>query len=338
MAHEVETIHYVKNERLAKTGTPWHGLGEAHDGWLTDEEAKKALDWQVELRPDFWRNDEGIFVHGHDSQKVVKIVNGRAVKEIATVGNKYVPFQNDDLIELGSVLVDDWGAKWDTVASLRNDRLVFATLRLDVVSEAGRGLAELDDSDWFSWFLLSDAKDGSSGLEGDIVNVRTVCANTFKLGKARAKAGWKIRHTGDLVAKAKEAHRLIGLATQAQADFVETAQKLAESKLAVEEFDELGEFLFPSEKKPERTAKKAKENQAQMKGSWLRSETIPESLRFTGWGALNGVTEWAEHSKAPRQDSRVPKAERRMLSTVFGGPVAEVRDRATGWLTTRAAA
>ena len=45
---------------------------------------------------------------------------------------------------LGSILVDDFGAKWDTVGAFCSGELIFATLRLDVVSmlDAGRYLAE----------------------------------------------------------------------------------------------------------------------------------------------------------------------------------------------------
>jgi phage/plasmid-like protein (TIGR03299 family) len=339
MPAEVSSLHYVdarntEVNRLQKTGVPWHGLGVAHDGFLTDDEAKAALPWRVELRPTYWRDDFGIYRPCLDSQAIVKVVDGNVEKQIATVGPAYEPFQNEEMIELGSVLVDDYGAKWDTVGSLRNDRIVFATLRIDEVVKEGRGLADFDGSDYWSWFLLASSHDESLGLTGDLVKIRTVCMNTFRASKASAKAGWKVKHTVNMRALAEEAHRQMGLVTKADAEFADMAHRLADTAIELEEFEKFTEHLFPiAEKAGERAQKNAIENRQAVTRNWLQSNTIADELRKTRWGAFNAVTEWAEWIKPAAQDRRVARSDRRMLHTMFGGPVHQLRDKAQAYLT-----
>jgi phage/plasmid-like protein (TIGR03299 family) len=337
MAHEVESLAYVSNENLARTGVPWHGLGTPHATWLTDDEAKAALDWTVELRPIYWQTDTGINVRTTDSQATVKIgPNGKLLKAIATVGTYYQPFQNSEMIDLGSLLVNDYGAKWDTVASLRGDKIVFATLRLDVVDKKGRGLCSLDDSDYNSWLLLSSSHDGSMKLSCHRVHIRTVCANTLAAGLGSAHSGWTIRHTGDITEKAKIAHEQMKLITREDQAFAETAQKLAETKMELEEFDRMMEDVIPMPKDGDKAKRNAEATRLGCRNNWLNSKTISEEIRPTRWGAFQAVSEYSEWMRPTRENKAIPPAERRMLSVCFGGPAASIRDKAGAWLTRKA--
>jgi len=331
MAHEVANMAYVKNDSLARTGVPWHGLGVSFDDWMTDDQARGVIDWEVTLEPQYRRNHLGIYV---EVDKAKAIVRADTDQCLGTVGDYYVPFQNAEMIELGSILVDDWGAKWDTVMSLRDNRLVVATLRLDVVSEVGRGLAELGDSDYYSWLMLSNAHDGSRCVNGQVVNVRAVCANTFQAASSTGKPGWSVRHTGDITSKAIEAQRMIGMVTQHQRDFEEMALQLAAERIVEQEFDSLTAELFPVTSTTSDRAKAAAEGRRDaVKANWLTSSTIPESIRETKWGALNGITEWSEHLAEHRSDKRTKDSERRLLANVFGGGEQKLREHAIGILT-----
>ena len=329
----VSSLSYVNNQNLARTGVPWHGLGTSFDEWINDDQAKDAIGWDVHLAPTYRVDSLGQFV---EVPKANALVRTDQDKTLGVVGDYYVPFQNDELIELGSILVDDWGAKWDTVGSLRDDRIVFATLRLDVVSGAGRGLAELDDSEYNSWLLLANSHDGSRSVTGQVVNTRVVCSNTFQAAEAGKKAGWSVRHTGDITAKAIEAQRTIGLVTQHQKDFETLALRLAETEVTVDNFREVTAELFPINSQTTDRAKEAAESKrAATESNWLRSTTIPESIRFTGWGALNGLTEWSEHLADHKADKRTASTERRVLSNLFGGSEERFRSQATQILARR---
>ena len=326
----VSSLSYVDNKDLKRTGVPWHGLGVSYDDWLTDSQAKQAVGWDVHLEPQYRRNREGLFVEVEKSNALVRTDTDTP---LGNVGDYYVPYQNHELIELGSILVDDWGAKWDTVGSLRDDRIVFATLRLDVASEEGRGLAELGDSEYNSWLLLANAHDGSRSVTGQVVNTRVVCSNTFQAAEAGKKAGWAVRHTGDITAKAIEAQRTIGLVTQHQADFAALQHRLAEAAITEGEFDKVTEELFPITSTTTDRAKDAAEcRRKAVRANWLRSDTISESIRPTRWGALNGITEWSEHLADHRTDKRTHSAERRLLSNLFGGGEEKLRQHATAIL------
>jgi phage/plasmid-like protein (TIGR03299 family) len=347
MPHEVESMVYVDQKELAATGVPWHGLGVAKQagGWLTDAEVAQAIGFDVHTQPLYRKNVDGLFAPVDDAQETVRSATDT---HIGTVGSDYTVFLGQEMVELGSILVNDWGAKWDTAAVLKEGRIIFATIRLDELNKDGRGLAgTLDDSDYYRWFLLGASHDGSHGLSGDIVRLRTVCANTFAAGRNSAKTGWSIRHTGNISDKAREAHRLVGLVTAEDKQFDEFSQKLAESVVALEEFDDFAEALFPTSKKKVElngaseeeketlgaiAQSNAKAKQEAVKANWLRSETIPEPLRFTGWGLLNATTEWAEHQRVPRNDPRVRPNERRMLSTLYGGPISQIRQKASTYL------
>lgn len=330
VAHEVKNMSYVNNGSLARTGVPWHGLGVSFDDWMTDEQALSTIDWEVHTEPQYRRTKAGIYEPVAKSNAVVRTDTDEV---LGSVGDLYTPYQNRELIELGSILVDDWGAKWDTVMSLRDDKLVVATLRLDVVGGEGRGLAELGDSEYYSWLVLANGHDGNHSLLGQVVSTRVVCANTFQMAKAGGKPGWSVRHTGDITSKAREAQRTIGLVTQHQKDFEELALKLAAERIVEEEFDKLTAELFPVASGATDRAKAAAEGrQAAAKSNWLHSTTIPESIRETKWGALNGITEYVEHIAEHKGDKRVNLAERRVLSNVFGGPDQKIRQRAISLL------
>jgi len=331
MAHEVANMAYVNNEQLARTGVPWHGLGVSFDSWLTDEEARGVIDWEVELQPQYRRNAQGLYVQVEKANAIVKTDTDQC---LGTVGDYYVPFQNRELIELGSILVDDWGAKWDTVMSLKNNGLIVATLRLDVVSGDGRGLAMLDDSDYYSWLMLSNDHTGSRCVNGQVVCTRAVCNNTYQMAKAGGKPGWSVRHTGDITTKAVEAQRTIGLVTQHQKDFADMAEQLAEATITEGEAIAAIEEIFPVTSTMTDRAKEITEGKrTEVQANWLTSSTIPASVRDTKWGLLNGITEWSEHLADHKADKRTNPAERRLLSNAFGGGEQKLRERAIGVLT-----
>jgi phage/plasmid-like protein (TIGR03299 family) len=339
MPAEVDHLSYVANERLAKTGLPWWGNGSSSkerkmDDWITSEQAKDVIGFPVEVRPVYRKNKWGAYVLLDDQQETVR----RDTDEhIACVGSDYVPFGGDLLVDFGDAVVDHYdkitglpAAHYDTVASLRNQKLIVATIRLDVVSEALDGLKKIDGSDYWTWLQLWSSHDGQTGIGACVTCIRCVCMNTFRAGRGSSKAEWNVRHTGDVHTRMQEARDTLGLVTKRQDEFAKTAEALAKVEFKKDEFDDFVNEILPRHRvdgKPFKASNLARRINVQedVRNNWLYSTTIADDIRFTGWGLVNGVSEWAEHGNEVNATKSKSAEERRFLSTCFGGPIETVR-------------
>lgn len=393
MAAEVEGLSYANAAHLARTGVPWWGTGTSaketqYDHWLSDDEVKAEIGFDVDVKPLFRQNEAGVFVPLSDAQETVRIdwldqftgvcaydlnygfgltprpcgrrltrtdatgwqhevecshgaevdpdsVIKRQVpnySHIATVGSDYKPFPGTSLVDFGSEIVDEYGEKWDTAGRLRGDRIIFATIRLDHLASTG-ALVDFDGSTYYNWLLLATSHDGSMALQAAVVKYRTVCKNTYNAGLSSAKSSFSIRHSGDIAGRAQEARRVLGVVTKQDAEFNKVAERLATSAFELDEYEALAEHLFPVvEGQGDRAKATRIQHREQVKSNWLNTPTVNDDIRFTKWGILNGVTEWAEHKRPQRKTGLAQ--ERRVLSTLFGGPVQKIRESTLGYLTT----
>jgi phage/plasmid-like protein (TIGR03299 family) len=334
MPAEVDHLSYVANERLAKTGLPWWGNGTSAkerklDDWITKEQALEVIGWPVRVQPLYRKTKWGQFLPVDDQQETVRADTD---EHIACVGSDYRAFGGDQLISFCEELVDHQGGHYDTVASLRNQRLIVATIRLDVVSEALDGLKAIDGSDYWTWLQAHASHDGATGIGLDVTCIRCVCLNTFRAGRQAAKASWNVRHTGDVGTRVQEARSALNLVTKAQDQFAEAATALAQVDFKVDEFEAFINEVLPQHRVDGKEFTKANlkrriQTQEDVRNNWLYSTTIADDIRFTGWGLVNGVGEWAEHENGIKATKSKSAEERRFLSTCFGGPIEQLRDK-----------
>lgn len=327
MAHEVETLVSVVNAAAspAKNRTvPWHGLGVQVDSTLDDAGVLEAagLDWTVSLHDTYTINPvTGLYVPVPKNKAVIRSTDGAV---LGRVGDVYAPFQNHEIIEFGSTLVDDFGAKWDTAGALKGGAVTFASFRLDDVSGVKVGGVESENLD--TYLLVTNAHDGSRAFRAAVVPIRVVCQNTLQFALSSQKASWSLRHTGTLKTRVEDARKSLDLTVDYLEEFQKIAERLADVEHTVDDLDAFIEEWVPLPEK--RGVDAALANREGLKANVLGSPTIPQDLRLTSWGILQGVTEWAEHEREQRPDKRTALNERRLVSTLFNGPVQQLRDRA----------
>lgn len=306
---------------------PWYGAGyEMKDGdqvitgtkLATADVAKRAhLDWTAKLV-------EPITVE-HTGQTLV--VPGRAavVREdtnavLGDVGRTFSVFQHESMLEFGASLVDQAEAEWVMAGPLRGGRQAFAALRLpEEVTIVGDTHS--------NHIVLLNAHDGSAAFKAMVWSLRHACSNQVSAAVRGAKQQWSIRHVGTLDSRIEEAREALTLTVNYIEEFKTIAERLAVIDFEVSEAEDLLKVVIP-DATSERGQVTIDSQRAAVKENWLRSETIPEDWRKTRWGFYNGLTEWAEHVRTLRSDRRGNSNERRFLSNVDQGPVAQLRERA----------
>lgn len=314
----------TRSERQA----PWYGAGydmKDDDGntiitgtkLATSEVAQRAhLDWKAKLV-------EPITVE-HDGKRL--LVPGRAAvvrtdtsAVLGDVGRTFSVFQHESMLEFGASLVDQAEAEWVMAGPLRGGKQAFAALRLpEEVSIVGDPHS--------NHIVLLNAHDGSAKFKAMVWSLRHACGNQVAAAVHGALQQWGIRHVGDLHDRVEEAREALTLTVSYVEEFKSIAERLAVIDFEVSEAEDLLKVVIPDATSP-RGQVAIDSQRAAVKENWLRSETIPEDWRKTRWGFYNGLTEWAEHKRTLRSDRRGNSNERRFLSNVDQGPVAQLRER-----------
>lgn len=332
MPANVTRLSYAK---FTKRDVPWWGTGtssaeHAVEGrFLTIDEGRDNFPWHVDLQPAYQKRGGNVLMEVPNTKLVTlihdDIHNPDHLSILGTVGKLYEPYQPWEMLDFAAELVDEHGFFLDTVGDLKGHKTIFASMRINDLGVTAQGVAE--EVDW--WLVLCNSYDGQTCLRGDITPIRPVCTNTLRYGQQTAKATWKVRHVGDLSSRAMEARRALGLITAYEKEFNDNAERMAETAFELEQFHALTEDLFPTDdKQGDRTKVWNSDKKAGLTTNFLHSTTIDEGWRFTQWGALQAVTEWAEWINEEREDRRTPAKERRMLSTLMGGATEQIRERA----------
>jgi phage/plasmid-like protein (TIGR03299 family) len=236
---------------------------------------------------------------------------------------------NDVPYEFAELLLGE-GFKYETGISLRGGALNALTLLLDEPFQIPG-----DDSEVLAYYGIDWAHDGSGALGGGPTSVRRVCANTVGLSIAEQEAlgvRFSIRHTKNWRARVADAKAAMQGLRQEQAAAEELGLELASyyfSEESVREFIE--RFTAPAEVltaalTSERVKSNIRKAQNQL-GAILRSPTVPEAHRGTGWGLYNAAVEYVDYARGTRGSSDIEdptrrKAEALVSRTLLGSGAA----------------
>ena len=296
MGHLIE--QYGDMASFASLRQPaWHGLGTVFENEVTTREMLNLAhlsDWDVRC--------EEIALPGRSHRDYFATVRtnpfdgGNDV--LGVVGERYRPFQNEDLFAFGDNILD--GARWETAGSIKNGTVVFGSLALnrDTVLDAnGRG----DKID--NYLLVHTSHDGSLAIQASVTPVRVVCSNTLNAAVGRdgrrAKQSFRIRHTQTTEGKVSAAREALGLASKYLDEFDKMAAKMIETEITEKQFFDIITTVYP---KPEENAKGAFtkwENKIDTLNSIWVSPTVT-NIKGTAWGAYNTLTERLDWHRNPR--------------------------------------
>lgn len=293
MAHEVETMAYAVE-------VPWHGIGARVDRDIDVDELLEAagLNWEVNLLPLQARLPDGGTLDVDDRFALVRSTDHRV---LTVTGKSWKPLQNKQTLDFMRDYVEAGGATLETAGSLRNGKIVWGLARLNHSFEVTKG----DRVN--GYLLITSPHEVGRAITVRTTTVRVVCANTMALANAQSDLNYKQNHLTEFdieAAKAKvaEAHEHLAIAER-------RAKTLQALKISVEDAvrKAIIPAIMPEAAKIENLMEPA--NQPKKLQEIIHSiNNAPGADRKTAWGALNGVTYWADHVAGRDQASRMHRS------------------------------
>lgn len=148
--------------------------------------------------------------------------------------------------------------------------------------------------------LVWNTHDGTGSLALANTPVRLSCTNMLPFLIHGVEQSYKIRHTGDILAKMEQASAALGVANDYFAEFTRTADLLAAKTLGDRALTRLLKDLYP-EGTTDTTKANAEERRAAVRTVMETSENL-EGHRGTAWAFVNAVGEIADWSSARSRD------------------------------------
>lgn len=299
----------------AERGVPWHGLGTAVEGLMTQADAIAAagLDWEVQPEPIQTAAGEAI-----DFKRAIVRQSDRRI--LGVVGNQYKPVQNAEAFDFADgIVADSESNKYETAGSLDDGRTIFLTIDLGAVQPikvAG------DPTDFETYLVLSNAHDGTKSLRVTISPVRVVCSNTLNLAFSGSNRGvFNIRHSGDIESKMKAAQTALGITVDYLRRFEDVAAMLMETPVddakALKVYRDAFAMSAAIEEAGEDSERFANHNAERAFETYMTADDL-EPIRGTGWGVLNGVADFIDHERVYGKGTKRDAADVKMSSLVWG--------------------
>ena len=298
MSHEVETMAYVGE-------TPWHSLGNKNEGIPTVEEMTKAagLDWKVARHPIFTQiGEEKIGIDGRVA--IVRDIDNRV---LSTASDKWIPFQNKELMEFFREYVDAGHATLETAGSLKDGKVIWALANIN----AGFTLNGRDEVK--GYVLFSNSHEPGAAIRILTTSVRVVCQNTLRMAH-NGKDQYKQTHLKDFNPAA--AREQLAFSRHQIEEFGLEAQALSQLQMsAYDTVRVLAKHFQPDMAESAMDIQILLNNpdaQNPVLSDVLHSVvTAPGALPESAWGLLNGVTHYADHVAGRTAGNR-------MISSTFG--------------------
>jgi len=300
MAHNLEIVN-GKAQMFSVRQVPWHKLGKILDNPPTSEEAIKeaGLDWEVELKPIFWKNPAITPESVNSFQSFPNrcaLVRNIDNNPLSIVSDHYKPLQNRKAFEWFDPIVKEGQASYETAGSLHGGRKIWilAKMERDFDIVAGDTVRR--------YLLLANGHDGVTGIMIQPTPIRVVCENTLmqSLGAGLVNTIW---HHGDIDKKMERVKKLLGLAEKEFEDKKEVFCTMAKTQMTEPKIGNYLKALIPdpNEEATERVQDSVKIARERI---WDLHETgfghdIP-GVKGTLWGVYNAAIEYGEYDMPKR--------------------------------------
>ena len=333
----------------------WHRLGvQVRDAVSSAEAIELAsLNWKVEKVDTFYKVGEKDYPMGD----VFALVRSDTGAHLGTVGSRYAVIQNAEAFRFMDAVLAEHGARYETAGSIYGGAKVWMQVTLP---EGAFTLAGGDRVE--ATALFTNPHDGSGVARCIPTSDRVVCANTLRVATSKgAEKGLKIRHTGSIRGKLDDARRALGIAVKGFEAFKDQAETLratrvpdhrayfggvldavldmtaARAKLGAERLadaDILAGIIDGQEAKER--AVKSYQRAIDERGGFLadilaRYESERCGIggaRGTAWGALNAVTEHADHWTGGRKIGTQAERDGRRMESILTGERDELKQTA----------
>lgn len=274
--------------------TAWHQKGVKVKKLMTVEEALElgGLNFRVAKMP--------VMVAGKETDWYAT-VRTDTMDTLGMVKDQYKVIQNDSAFDFFNPIIESQEAIIETVGTLgKYGEKTFVMARLPEEYKLGN----VDTHR--TYLLLTNDHSGNGNAIALPTDIRVVCWNTMNyamyVGKKTKVLMAKIRHTGDIKEKIREAHTLLGMVRQT-AKFNETFNtKLISTpltkELAGKMMDQLLNIKTEFGKTVEEVNSTVKVNQRDLLMRLFEGGIGADMFPNTAFNYLNAVTEWIDHRKS----------------------------------------
>jgi phage/plasmid-like protein (TIGR03299 family) len=161
------------------------------------------------------------------------------------------------------------------------------------------------------YLLMATSHDGSMKTIGKATSVRVVCQNTLTAAMQGKKAEFSMKHSSKWTAEKKdEARTAMGMAIENVQRLHKSAELLSNVSIDHSDWLTFMAKLMGGEENviDSKTAQLSRMAQDIQDATVLSPGAQLESAKGTLWGAVNGVTYFADHMRGRTQDTRLVSA------------------------------
>jgi phage/plasmid-like protein (TIGR03299 family) len=311
MAHLIDLTQ--EQPAIAFVGaTPWHGLGqELQAGADIGEWTKQAgLAWEVLRAPVQFAVGEQFELRNFAGRDV--LYRGDTQQPLGVVGKDYKIVQPEQVMGFFDKLVKAGGFSLETAGALSDGKRIWA------LAKCGDGAPIIGHDEVRPYLLLTTSYDGTMATIAKLTTIRVVCHNTItaslyesgETGQKGIATTVKVPH--NLKFDADEVKKQMGIFSNSFEKWVIQTRILAQQELNLEQASSMtAKLIAHTLAKPKDgqvvDVKAAKGYQRVMElfdGAALGADMAG----FTKWGFINAVTQWVDHERGNKAESRLNSA------------------------------
>lgn len=323
MAHELEIRTDGTGAAVYAREAAWHGLGVVlPDEVLTIDQALDSVPEMaadVDLVPmvallpsgDTILTDSFATVRRSFSRALPNVDEATGKPQIEEVvpkilgsglSDRYRVLQNRAAMKIVDDLVDESGAKIVTAGLLRGGSQAWVLTKLPATVRIG-GVAS-EDID--TYLLVTNSFDGSLAVGVHVTRVRVVCNNTLGLALGTAPRSFRIKHTESMDGRIAQAREALQMTFTYEKEFEAAAEALLAKKVTDAEFDAFLKSLIPDG--ANERARIDALNQRSIVRDLYHDTPDLDGVRFTAWGVLQAVSDYADHRQYATAETRFRRA------------------------------
>jgi phage/plasmid-like protein (TIGR03299 family) len=288
-----------------ESGIPWHRTGHSMKGLQTiDAMLEKAkADYEVSVAPLYVISPEGLIVE-LESRKATVRVNPYTgdFEPLASVGNRYAPVQNREVLERALAIVgaSHGDAVVDTLGVLDHGRRFFAAIDLGALVIDPRGVADKIER----YLLVYSSHDGTVPIVYANTPIRPVCQNTVTMALDAAQSTFKAKHTPGFAVRIEEAQQVLKLSTEWAREFKVMAEQMLAIPMVGSRFPRVLDAVFPVEKAT--TTKRMAHRTEVVEKIYTIYGNAKNAAGYgtNGWAAWNSIVEYLDHHREATPEER----------------------------------
>ncbi len=312
MAHEIDMSN--KRANIAFVGSkPWHGLGQELTYGASIETWKKeaGMNWTIRSSPVIYSPESA---DGQENKIVVpnKFANKRVLYRndteapLSVVSNSYKVVQPGEILEFFRDLVSIDDMKLETAGCL------FGGQRYWALANTGRETDIIKNDRVKGMLLLTTSCDGTLATTAKFTSVRVVCNNTLRIAMSSESdsSSPSIRIGHNSIFNPQSIKEALGLMDAGWDKFINEIRLMSNTKVSDNVVKKFFADIILTKEQMEIFAKEEKDLHGRVqakldkmfnmyKGQGMGSSLVTGSL----WGALNAVTEFADHSVGNKPDN-----------------------------------